>query len=137
MTDASSDDMIKRREIGFMGPQATDEQAQGACNFLIEIPGVQETRVLGDGMMEAVYDLRQVCLEYLEALLISEGFHLDNSLITKVKRAFYYYSEDTQRTNLQLGDECRERVRKVAARNFQQNRQPLHDPRPQAWRRYL
>ncbi len=137
MQETPEDDLVKTREIGFIGPQPTREQAQGARNFLAEIAGVEGCRFKGDGLVEVTYDLRRTCLEYLEALLAAEGFHLDNGLMAKLRRALHYYAEDTQRANLQLGDECRERVRKVAARNFRQNRRLPHDPRPEAWRRYL
>lgn len=46
------------------------------------------------------YDLNHHTLELLENLLANHGYHLDNSLLQKIKRALIYHSESCQLENL-------------------------------------
>jgi hypothetical protein len=53
-----------------------------------------------DGCLSVRYDLIQHTLEALENLLVNHGYHLDNSLLQKIKRALIYHSESCQLENL-------------------------------------
>jgi hypothetical protein len=53
-----------------------------------------------DGCLSVRYDLSQHTLEALENLLVNHGYHLDNSLLQKIKRALIYHSESCQLENL-------------------------------------
>lgn len=53
-----------------------------------------------DGCLNVGYELGEHTLEALENHLSMHGFHLDNSLLHKIKRALIYYSESCQLENL-------------------------------------
>ena len=48
------------------------------------------------------YDVCGYSLEKLEAALLSQGFHLDNGLLYKLRRALIYFCERNQRDNLSV-----------------------------------
>lgn len=50
------------------------------------------------------YHVCEYTLEGLEAALASQGFHLDNSLLSKLKRALAYFSESVQRRNVEANE---------------------------------
>ena len=52
-----------------------------------------------------VYDLRRITLQRIENALSELGYHLDNSLLCKLKRALFHYAEETQRENLAIAQE--------------------------------
>lgn len=47
------------------------------------------------------YHICEYTLEGLETALASQGFHLDNSLLSKLRRALAYFSESVQRRNVE------------------------------------
>ena len=87
-------------------------------------------------MLFVRYDITVVTLNILEEVLVELGFHLDNSLMYKLKRALYAYTEETQRANLGLeGESCADR--KVFIQNYLRRRHGCRDDRPEHWRGYL
>ena len=53
-----------------------------------------------DGCLSVCYDLSHHTLEVLENRLVNHGYHLDNSLLQKIKRALIYHCESCQLENL-------------------------------------
>ena len=53
-----------------------------------------------DGCLSVRYDLSHHTLEALENRLVSHGYHLDNSLLQKIKRALIYHCESCLLENL-------------------------------------
>jgi len=53
-----------------------------------------------DGCLSVRYDLSDHTLETLETLLVNHGYHLDNSLLQKIKRSLVYHCESCQLENL-------------------------------------
>ena len=53
-----------------------------------------------DRCLAVRYDLNHHTLEALENRLANHGYHLDNSLLQKIKRALIYHSESCQLENL-------------------------------------
>ena len=67
---------------------------------MLEIDGVHRVEVITQETLEIHYHLLAICLADIETLLEHNGFHLDNRLVFKIKRALYHYMEETQRANL-------------------------------------
>ena len=66
----------------------------------MEIDGILDLRAMTNNCIQVQYDLRFITLEVIEAGLRAVGFHLDNNLLYKLKRALFYYTEETQLMNM-------------------------------------
>ena len=93
----------KHRDIGFRGPHHDGDQASGACVFTAQLPGILQTAHRHAACMAVSYDLQQICLKVLRRHLQLAGFHLDASLMTKLKTALIEYTEENERESLGLG----------------------------------
>lgn len=129
--------IIKLREIEFMDLHPDREQARTAARLLTGISGIMEVSAPSAVLLQVRYDLLQVSLEQIETALGEFGFHLSNKLVHKLRRALYYYTEETERANngCPRGDSnC---TRKIFINRYQQLEHGCQDPRPDHWRRYL
>jgi hypothetical protein len=81
------------------------------------------------------YDVQEYTLEAIELSVSSAGFHLDNSLIQKLKRALFRYCEQVQRENLQA-PESHERVKQAYISAWQHHVHGDQDEMPREWREY-
>ncbi len=88
--DSLTTDFIKTREIHFRNVDPASGDAREALRLLLDAPGIENIRALNDDCIQISYDIRQVTLQALEAALIEVGFHLDNSLLVKIKRSLFY-----------------------------------------------
>ena len=81
------------------------------------------------------YLVCEYTLEGLETALASQGFHLDNSLLCKLKRALAYFCESVQRRNLAANEpdiKSQQAFMKVYDRHLHGDR----DETPEEWRDY-
>ncbi len=95
---------MKTRDIGFRGPHHQGNQASGACALVVHLNGVQRAEVKTAACLQVDYDLHCICLRVLRRHLQLAGFHLDASLLTKLKTALIEYAEEHQREEWGLGD---------------------------------
>lgn len=98
--DTSNEELIKQREIHFMSPQADQNPAASADSLLSQIDGIITTKQLHEYCVSVTYHLGKISLNDIDDVLQEVGFHLDNSILSKLKRALYYYAEETQLANL-------------------------------------
>lgn len=128
---------IRHRELVFEPLHEDPHQARTALLLLDEVPGVIRLTYVDDTRLRISYDIERISLHMIEQALADIGFHLDNSLLSKLKRALYHYSEEVQRQN--LGCECGEHncVQKVFISRYQKLPHGCRDDRPDHWRRYL
>lgn len=130
------DDMTKHREINFCSLHPP-EQAQHAILVLSDIQGVENLRLGNRYQLHISYDIRHISLQIIEDALQEIGFHLDNSLLFKLKRALHYYTEDVQRHNLGVGEKGSQNTRQIFINRYQRLRHGCRDDRPDHWRKYL
>ncbi|RMG28259.1 MAG: hypothetical protein D6721_08900 [Gammaproteobacteria bacterium] len=130
-------EFVKHREIWFRGPHALEDQAQAAALLLSDVLGVERVEPLTRERLAVSYDIRQVNLEALENLLRAEGFHLDNSLMAKMKRALWYYCDSCQQAQLGCHRGSRNCTQAVFVNTYRQRPHGCRDPRPEHWRKYL
>jgi hypothetical protein len=83
------------------------------------------------------YDITLISLQFIEELLHELGFHLDNNLLVKLKRALHYYTEDIEREALGCGKVADNNTRDVFIKRYQRRLHGCRDARPDYWRRYL
>lgn len=124
----------KEREILFAKfppgqvPEASDQLA--AKGDVDVFPDVTR-RIVG-----VVYDLRQHTLAELEDELVEKGFHLDNTLIAKLTRAFIHYVEETQLHNLDAPERKMKRANEAYVHAWEQHPHGDRDDTPPEWREY-
>jgi hypothetical protein len=130
---------LKHREIVFRGPYAPGREPQDAVFLLTGAAGIVQAHSHGGHRISISYDLAIVTLMQLETALSESGFHLDNSLMTKLRRALYYYTEDIERKNhgLQRLTCSRGCAAKIFANSYKNREHGCRDQRPEHLRRYL
>lgn len=134
--ERDSADLIKNREIRFCSLNPRAHQAHSAVDLLAEIDGVHRAHPQTQHLLLVTYDIRRVTLAMIEEALSEVGFHLENSLMSKLKRALYYYTEDTLRANLGLEKGCIDCLELYVSR-YQRRRHGCRDERPSHWRSYF
>lgn len=134
--ETQGDSLLKQREIAFCTLHPDPDQAGSAATFLTEIAGIERVAVINGALLEVSYHLLATCLADIEALLQQRGFHLDNRLMYRIKRALYYYMEETQRANFGCtkGENC---TQKIFVNRYRNRDHGCQDERPEHWRRYL
>lgn len=126
-------DLEKKREIVFHSlPNGQVERA------LVLLEGLDGLKVsVGDTPRSLVvsYHICEYTLEGLENALANQGFHLDNSLICKLKRSLAYFTESVQRSNVEANEpdlKSQQAFMKVYDRHLHGDR----DETPEEWRDY-
>jgi hypothetical protein len=129
--------LIKQREIVFYYPQAEQRPAHSASLLLTGLHGIETVNTLTSERLLIGYDISLVTYNEIEQVLEEIGYHLDNSLIMKLKRALYNYTEETERANLDCSNGQCKCTRDVFIKQYSSNPHGCRDPRPEHWRSYL
>lgn len=135
--DAEPTDTIKHREIRFRGPHADSTPALTAARALAQVEGILHSQALNATTIKVSYDLHYVSLQLIDELLYELGFHLDNSLLVKLQRALYYYTEDLQRETLDGQHLDNNNTQAVFINRYRHLEHGCRDVRPDHWRQYL
>jgi hypothetical protein len=132
---STSSDHVKHRIIAFRGPHPDPHQAQSAVLLLADLEGMQ--RVLlphpAAELLHISYDIRFICLRVIEEFLIEMGYHLDNGLVYKLKRALYHYTEQVEQDSVG----CKNCTRRIFVETYRRRMHGCRDERPDHWRKYL
>jgi len=132
MADA---DLKKKREILFS--KFPPGQVPEAADDLQHIEAVEVRAKFEKHSLDVSYDLQQHTLRELDEHLVDKGFHLDNTLYTKLTRALIYYVEDTQLHNIGAPEKRLKRTASEAYVNaWKQHPHGDHDDTPPEWRQY-
>ncbi|HHH44602.1 MAG TPA: hypothetical protein ENK49_10730 [Gammaproteobacteria bacterium] len=137
--DQASPDPVKYREIGFCSPHPDPQQALSAMLVLADLDGILHVTVpdRSRNALHVRYDLNRISLNVIEDLLSELGFHLDNSLLAKLKRALYYYTEENELQALGHPTGQDQSTRDIFMRCYRCHTHGCRDERPQHWRKYL
>lgn len=128
--------LVKQREIRFWPVHPDPQQAVTAMEFISAVDGVLEAKALEPALLRVRYDLTVTTLEALEAALLELGFHLDGSLLLRLRRALVYYTEENERISLGLETDAGASTR-IFIEHYNRRRHGCRDDRPQHWRSYL
>lgn len=127
-------DTAKEREIRFnVTPPG---QAQQALRLLAGMEGLS---VVPAGSPEALtvrYDIADFTFQGLESALAAQGFHLDNSLYTKLVRAVVYFCEETQLRNLRSPERLIKKSNEIYVKAYEHHPHGDHDEMPPELREY-
>lgn len=127
-------DLDKNREIVFHS--LPPGQAARACSLLDGIEGIQANIDLRqENVLNITYNVRDYTQEGLEKALEIQGFHLDNGLMQRLKRALVRFCEQVQRENL-LINAPDVKSQQVFARVYEHQIHGDHDETPEEWREY-
>jgi hypothetical protein len=135
--DKPCEGLYKRREIAFCTLHPDANQPGSAAALLIDIEGIAKASADGNSTLVVEYHLGTISLADIEKLLEARGFHLDNRLMHKVKRALFHYTEETQRANLGCAKADANGTEKVFVNRYRKREHGCQDERPDHWRRYL
>ncbi len=131
----TSTDLKKHREILFskFPPGQVPEAADDLKRLdEVEVAARTEKRAVG-----VSYELQQHTLEELEGHLEDKGYHLDNTLMSKLTRALIHYVEDTQLHNLGAPEKRLKRSADEAyVKAWEQRPHGDHDDTQPEWREY-
>lgn len=130
-------ELIKHREISFMELHPIPNQAQTAALFLADVEGILQAQPVTARLLEVKYDLLRITLRQIEDALREIGLHMEDHLLSRLKRALYYYMEDIQRENLGCEQGESNCTKRVFAVRYQKLNHACRDQRPEHWRRYL
>ncbi len=126
-------DLEKVREIVFQPLPAG--QADRARVLLEGLEGLEVWVAETSHCLLVRYHVCEYTLEDLETALASQGFHLDNNLLSKLKRALAYFCEGVQRRNVEANEsdiKSQQAFMKVYERQLHGDR----DETPEEWRSY-
>lgn len=91
-------DMKKQRDIHFHA--IPTDQASQAARALSRLANLHVVSHAGQLHITIHYELTHWTLESVEEHLVEIGFHLDGSLLQRLKRALIHYTESVQSENL-------------------------------------
>lgn len=128
--------LVRHREIRFCRLHPDKTQAHSASLALSDLDGVHHVQPVDSHLLHISYDISVITLNLLEEALSELGYHLDNSLMHKLKRALYYYTEETQRANLGLEKACCA-DKQMFINRYLKRSHGCRDERPEHWRNYL
>ncbi len=128
----------KSREIEFIDPLPDASKTQSAMLALADVEGVLQVSIPNpdQNVILVRYDLNQIDLAIIEFLLTELGFHLDYSLLAKIKRALYYFIEDNEIHNLAIHHHQDQSTRDIFMHCYGEKHHGCRDNRPKHWRKY-
>jgi hypothetical protein len=131
------DQFLRHREIAFCELHPDPRQAESAALALADMQGVIHVQLESPLFLSISYNVLQITLEQIEARLCKMGFHLDNRLVYRLKRALAYYTEETVRVNNGCAKGESNCTQKIFADRYARGDHGCRDHRPEHWRRYL
>jgi len=76
------------------------------------------------------YQVTDYTLHNIEAALINQGFHLDNSFFTRLSRAIKYFSEETELRNLSVPERLVKKSNEIYSKAWEHHPHGDHDDTP-------
>ena len=126
-----------RKERSVLFSKFPPGQVPEASDVLAKIEHLEVEPHVERRSVDVAYDLREHSLEELETTLEDKGFHLDNTLMSKLTRALVYYVEDTQLHNMEAPEKRLKRSSQEAyVKAWEHRPHGDHDDTPPEWREY-
>lgn len=136
MVESLTDNYIKQRELIFSELPPDTSQADAAIELLRDVTGITHIQAVSRTCLKIHYDIRELTLSMIETALIDVGFHLDNNLLIKLKRALFAYTEETERINLGINETCNNLHQHIFINRYAHLQHGCRDDRPECWRKY-
>ena len=108
---------------------------ESATALLRDVKGVVSVQITGPNRLLVSYNVRQITLQIIEALLQEFGYKLRTSFFCRFMRAICYYIEDIECTNSKHDQaDC---TRDAFITRYLGRKHGCRDHRPEYLRRYL
>jgi hypothetical protein len=118
----------KHRELRFA--KLPPDQVERAFELLARIERLEVAPGSLSHTISIWYEIEDHTLEALEAALRKEGFHLDNTLYSKLIRALVYYCEETQLRNMHGPQRLLKKSHEVYCQAWEHHPHGDHDDTP-------
>jgi hypothetical protein len=126
---------LKHRSIWLKGPDLDPDRSNAAAALLRDVRGVMRVRIAPRGRLIVSYNVRQITLQIIEALLTEFGYTLRTSLFCRLMRTACYYIEDIECSNGRHDQaDC---TRDAFITRYLRRPHGCRDQRPEYLRRYL
>jgi len=126
---------LKHRSIWLTGPDRDPDVTNAAAALLRDVRGVLRVHVARPGHLVVSYNVRQITLQIIEALLTEFGYSLRTSLLCRLMRTVCYYIEDIECSSGRHDQaEC---TRDAFITRYLRRPHGCRDQRPEYLRRYL
>jgi hypothetical protein len=126
---------FKHRSIWLTEPSQDPNYAENAAELLRNVRGVRRVKVERSDHLYVSYNVREITLQIIEALLTEFGYQLRTSLFCRVMRTLCYYVEDIECTNSKHDQaDC---TRDAFITRYLRRPHGCRDHRPEHLRRYL
>lgn len=119
---------LRRQEIRFFSLPAG--QSERASTLLGRMPGLGVSAGRRPDSITVRYDLAHYTLRTIETHLEEAGFHLDNSLLAKLRRALVYFCEDTRCRNAEAPQRLIKNSNEVYVKAYEHHLHGDHDDTP-------
>ena len=125
----------RQRSIWLTEPSQDPDYADSAADLLRNARGVIHVQVARSDHLLVSYNVREITLQILEALLTEFGYKLRTSLFCRTMRALCYYIEDIECTSCKHNQaDC---TRDAFITRYLRRPHGCRDHRPEYLRRYL
>lgn len=118
----------KQREIRFC--KIKTQQVDEARALLAALPRLELMPGSQPNGIGVSYEIADYSMEMLERLLEDHGFHLESTLYCKLVRALVYFTEDTQRRNLEQPERLIKKSLEVYSKAWEHHPHGDHDDTP-------
>lgn len=126
---------LKQRTIRLQESPADADVTESAAALLRDVKGVLRVRIAAPNKLVVSYNVRQITLQTIEALLTEFGYSLRTSLFCRAMRGICYYIEDIECTEPQHDQaEC---TRDAFIKSYLTKPHGCRDHRPEYLKRYL
>ena len=125
----------RQRSIWLTEPSQDPDYADSAADLLRNARGVIHVEVARSDHLLVSYNVREITLQILEALLTEFGYKLRTSLFCRTMRALCFYIEDIECTSCKHNQaDC---TRDAFITRYLRRPHGCRDHRPEYLRRYL
>lgn len=126
---------LRQRSIWLIEPSQDPGYADAAAELLRNARGVGHVQVARSDHLLVSYDVRDITLQILEALLSEFGYKLRSSLVCRTMRALCYYVEDIECSRCK--HDQADYTRDAFITRYLRRPHGCRDHRPEYLRRYL
>lgn len=133
--DDSVIEKLKHRTIRLTTTRDEPLAMESAVELLRDVRGVQQVQRGGGNRLKVTYNVREITMQIIEALLTEFGYRLHSGVFCSVMRVFCYYIEDIECSNCSHDQaEC---TRDAFITRYLRRQHGCRDHRPEYLRRYL
>ena len=126
---------LKRRTLWLARIPADSGVTESAAALLRDVRGVREVNIVAPHKLSVSYNVRQITLQTIIALLREFDYHMHNTFYCRMVRSLCYYFEDIECTECKHDQaEC---TRDAFINRYLTRPHGCRDHRPDYQRRYL